>query len=202
MTTDKTAEIKGRAESSPSYSTPNMMIKDIRYLLAENERLRDGCAEILDGLVSGEVGGEDVVWFNKVITLYDHISGFLDPDQTADMFPGHAPSWKARAEAAEAERDALKAKVAGLEEEVEQTAEDALSFTSLQAAKHQRDTAHAAVKVLAEAITGAEHDIREVCGFLPSNDDGCDRFKGKAKSLIEALSHPSVIAALKNAEEK
>jgi hypothetical protein len=56
----------------------------------------------------------------------------------------------------------------------------------------ERDQLRAVAVRLRDAIKDAEHDIREVCGFLPSNDEGCDRFKQKAKDLCETLADPEV----------
>jgi len=45
----------------------------------------------------------------------------------------------------------------------------------------------AATQALVLAVEDIMPDIKEVCGFLPSNDEGCDRFKQKARAIGDAL---------------
>lgn len=52
---------------------------------AELKRLRKGIAEIMAGLVSGEVGGEDVVWFSTIETLWEFCASLLDPEAEFDL---------------------------------------------------------------------------------------------------------------------
>lgn len=46
----------------------------------EVERLRHGLAQIMAGCVAGTVGGDDVVWFSEIETLWEFCAGTLDPE--------------------------------------------------------------------------------------------------------------------------
>jgi hypothetical protein len=47
------------------------LARRVSQLIPENAKLRAGYEEIMKGTVNGTVGGEDVVWFDQIETLYD-----------------------------------------------------------------------------------------------------------------------------------
>lgn len=71
----------------------------IAELQAEREQLRLGYRAIMEGLIAGRVGGEDVVWYDKIETLFDFCDAMINGNEPRDFHELH--SLQERAHAAE-----------------------------------------------------------------------------------------------------
>lgn len=47
--------------------------------------LERGIAEIMAGLVSGKISGEDIVWASEIETLWERCHAILDPQQSSEL---------------------------------------------------------------------------------------------------------------------